>query len=525
MQNAQTELQNLLTQLEAHVTSATCPACGTPHTSRKELLRRLRTQRATSVALNEAAAALHRVRDQRTKLAAGLEERKNKSQQAEQNRAAFEREQALVVQIVSGCENSARQLALDPATPNIMAVLEAQRAEADRRSNEQTSVFEARQAAEATLRTQHSQAQREGEERQRDIAATTEVFNRLNSQLTQVRADAARLELTLETDANMITDSQAENQNLLNQVEERVIAKRDEVTNAQSVAAETTRNFEALKEELRTLDGTISALKKNIETRENALRTVKLPTDASSEVLTSTETAHRRRIAALEELKQKVTGLELAIETAATAAAAAELRERVRSAQAASAKLKAEQDLDTSWEAIFEKLGERLQATQERAVANYTEKYGPLTSVIQRRLRPVTGFEKILLEPEGSNIAVRVARGTDRLPPTDFFSQSQQQTLMLSLFLTACTTQTWSSFAPILLDDPVTHFDDLNAYAFLDLISGLLRTGLRDRQFVVSTCDERLFELARQRFQHLGERAKLFRFVSIGSEGPVIEPL
>ena len=65
--------------------------------------------------------------------------------------------------------------------------------------------------------------------------------------------------------------------------------------------------------------------------------------------------------------------------------------------------------------------------TQEQSVKNYTEEYGPITSVIQRRLRTVSGFEDISLHPEGGDINVRVTRNGELLPPTDFFSQSQQQ--------------------------------------------------------------------------------------------------
>ena len=108
--------------------------------------------------------------------------------------------------------------------------------------------------------------------------------------------------------------------------------------------------------------------------------------------------------------------------------------------------------------------------------------------------------------------------------PTDFFSQSQQQTLLLGLFLTACLSQTWSALCPIFLDDPVTHFDDLNTYAFLDLIVGLLESDSDQRQFIISTCDEKFLQLARQKFRHLGERAQFYAFSAIGAEGPVVEP-
>ena len=51
----------------------------------------------------------------------------------------------------------------------------------------------------------------------------------------------------------------------------------------------------------------------------------------------------------------------------------------------------------------------------------------------------------------------------------------------------------------------------------------MLENGLGGRQVVISTCDERLFQLARQKFAPFGNLAKLYRFVSIGRQGPIIE--
>ena len=113
----------------------------------------------------------------------------------------------------------------------------------------------------------------------------------------------------------------------------------------------------------------------------------------------------------------------------------------------------------------------------------------------------------------------------DELHPTEYFSQSQIQTLLLSLFLTACVSQTWSSLSPIFLDDPLTHFDDLNTYAFLDLVVGLLDVEGQGRQFVLSTCDEKFLQLARQKFRHLGDAAKFYQFSAIGADGPVVAHL
>jgi exonuclease SbcC len=91
------------------------------------------------------------------------------------------------------------------------------------------------------------------------------------------------------------------------------------------------------------------------------------------------------------------------------------------------------------------------------------------------------------------------------------------------MFLSAVLTQTWSAFAPILLDDPVTHFDDLNAYSFLDVIRGLIDEPGEGPQFIISTCEERLYRLMRQKFAQLNGKALFYEFSSIGDNGPKVE--
>ena len=66
----------------------------------------------------------------------------------------------------------------------------------------------------------------------------------------------------------------------------------------------------------------------------------------------------------------------------------------------------------------------------------------------------------------------------------------------------------------------MTHFDDLNTYALLDLISGLQNSPEGSKQFVISTCDEKLLLLARQKFRHLRDAAKFYSFSAIGVNGP-----
>ena len=144
----------------------------------------------------------------------------------------------------------------------------------------------------------------------------------------------------------------------------------------------------------------------------------------------------------------------------------------------------------------------------------------------QVRLQTSEGDIILELYPENGSIAVRIKRKEQKdLLPSDYLSESQIQIIMLCLFMSAALTQTWSSFAPILLDDPVGHFDDLNAYSFLDLIRGVITEPGKQHQFIISTCEDRLFRLMLQKFNRMNSKAIFYVFESIGENGPKVNRL
>lgn len=159
------------------------------------------------------------------------------------------------------------------------------------------------------------------------------------------------------------------------------------------------------------------------------------------------------------------------------------------------------------------------------AVANYVDAFGPLTTLIQKRLRVVYGFGDVSLNARGDEIKVLVSRNGKQLRPANYFSKSQKQILMLSIFLSGRLTQTWSGFAPILMDDPVTHFDDLNDFGFVEFMRGVIGTSPRKQQFFISTCEERLFDLMLKKFSGVDREAKFYRFEGIGPDGPAISEI
>jgi len=222
-------------------------------------------------------------------------------------------------------------------------------------------------------------------------------------------------------------------------------------------------------------------------------------------------------------LVEEVTRLEVAWSAAEKTASMTLIERRQSELQEGIAAAKAEQRrLCTAKEEFFERLRRRVDKVQHEAIGEYVESFGPLASVIQSRLRPVYGFGPMRLTAKGSEVEVSVEGSMhEALRPHLYFSQSQLQTAMLSLYLSAAYTQEWSPLSTVLLDDPVTHFDDLNSYALLDLLKGLVGGG-NERQFIISTCEDRLYRLMRRKFG--GLNAKFYEFKSIGADGPVVVP-
>jgi exonuclease SbcC len=232
------------------------------------------------------------------------------------------------------------------------------------------------------------------------------------------------------------------------------------------------------------------------------------------------------KVSRLEALRTEVTNFEIVIDSLQTSATLSKARHEMEDLEKQIQKKKNGLIQIQGWFSHYNNIFKELGLLRAKAIKEYTDKFGPLTSTIQRRLRSVYGFGEMELFSEKGGITVRVERkGEKNIRPSDFFSESQIQILMLSLFVSAALTQTWSTFGSILLDDPVTHFDDLNAYSFLDLIKGLIMESGKRSQFLISTCEDRLFRLMRQKFSKMDIKVISYVFESIGESGPKITKL
>lgn len=520
----QSELKSLLSQIQGHIRTGTCPLCGDEHGSKDELLRRIERQVATDAA-SVARTELRIIRENGQNLRESIGRNQQQQQTVKAQIAALANERAMLEAQIGDFVGSAAEVGIvvDPSLLADQIQSRLNRVEAE--IKELTESAQTTGAATDSARTALAIAKTTVVAQSREEATRREALTRINQDALRLQSDPRFLEIPL----NIESEQLARDQQI---AAEQLAGFKTEVTNTQNEITQKKAEISTLREQSAALKGQLQALRPQLSNLQRKLTQItarleesRFPPEASEDMLLSVIAEESRRQAQLVALRDSASNLEVAVDAMTTAAALTTLQQNVRSKEKSVAGAIRNRDQHQPWLAYFAKLSQLVSAQQNDAIASFTNEYGPRTSIIQRRLRSVYGFDDIEIQSQDSTIRVRVKRHGEELRPIDYFSQSQQQTLLLGLFLTACISQTWSGFAPVFMDDPVTHFDDLNTYAFLDLIVGLLDSDFGKRQFIISTCDEKLLQLAQQKFRHLGDRALFYRFDAIGPEGPVVEAI
>ena len=519
----QSLLRQLLLQLKDRVHDGTCPLCGEDHGSTDVLLQHIDQQ----MVADAASAVRVELREVRNNLASVSEQLANCKSQRTATDIEFERiaaERRVLESAVQKFEELARQNDVPIGDITILYVQQ-------HRGALQEEIEIRRQKVEELMvevRTNRAKVEHIQEEIEQVESRKSEAEANLETtqdQLALLLEDPRSGRLSLDIDPDQLRE-------LERRVGEEATTIGAELQAADNVVAQTSAELAAIQKErdLRQteLDGLrnrVAQIKGEIAELDARLEEANLRPEVKESTLLSEIAAESHAQAECLKLRGRTLGLELAIDRATTAAALSQLRQNLQNKQQLVAAAKQTGARYPSWLKYFRVLAELISTQRNEATEDFTREYGPRTSVIQRRLRSVYGFDDVEIRSHESSIRVRVKRRDEELRPTDYFSQSQQQTLLLGLFLTTCLSQTWSSLCPVLLDDPVTHFDDLNAYAFLDLVSGLVELEPEGRQFIVSTCDEKFLQLARQKFRHLEDRAAFYTFSAIDENGPAVDML
>ena len=527
LQKNQSELLSLLDSIERHILNNICPVCGTRHRSREELIEKLRFHRG--IQPKEIQEALKLLEDEKAKidkLEKYVSSLQLKLRQLEQKGEEAQKELLDIEEKIKVYEEKAASLDI-PITPeNSLSVIDSKKKKVLEQMNiKQQELFEQKSETKKLQEKLTTLVNWQGslEQKLRTIKSRQ---SQLRSMIDQISSDASTRQLSLELEKEMIQRELTSTNNIIEDLRKQIEIQQTENQNLQKKVGSLLEKKNILEREIQELDKEIFNSKKYIKEVESLINSLKLDLDIDTEQILVLKKDSIRKSSFLDSLQSEIINFEVALNAVETSTALAKIQQDIKNINKQLQNLRKEREQLNNWLSYFNTICKEIEDLQNRVLKEYTKKYGPLTSTIQRRLRSVYGFGDIRIYPQNGGIAVRVERkGEKDISPSDYFSESQIQIVMLSLFLSATLTQTWSSFAPILLDDPVEHFDDLNAYSLLDLIRGFITEPGRQRQFIISTCEDRLFRLMHQKFSRMDGKVIFYVFESIGENGPKIKRL
>ncbi|MGO8988140.1 MAG: hypothetical protein ACLQHW_04610 [bacterium] len=527
LQQSQSELKSLLDKIEMHIIDNVCPVCGTPHKSREELMEKLK--RLRGVQPEKIQNALRSFEDSKSKVQALKEQVSNlelKLNDLELGGIEAQNSLAVATKKLKNYEDTAVSLNFPKMSEDLAAIINSREKEIIGHINLKQQEL-SRRNSELEKREEelnsHYNKQKAHEQNARAIDSET---LQMQSMLQKLTGDALAREVSLEMSAEGINRDLATTSRVAEDLHRQVEASQTEFLNLQKETNSLIEKRDNIKRRIKELEKERVDSKKYIEEVETQIRRLNLSMDAEMSQILFPKKNLTEKLSRLEALRTEVTNFEIVIDSLQTSAAIAKIRHEMEDLKKQIQHRKNGLNQIQEWLSHYNNISKELELLRGKAIKEYTDKFGPLTSTIQKRLRSVYGFGEMELFSEKGGISVRVERkGEKNIRPSDFFSESQIQILMLSLFLSAALTQTWSSFGSILLDDPVTHFDDLNAYSLLDLIKGLIMESGRKNQFLISTCEDRLFRLMQQKFNKMDIKVISYVFESMGERGPKINEM
>jgi exonuclease SbcC len=521
----QADLDQLLDSIQTFIHEESCPLCGTPFESWEALLQSIRERRArlsedTSITVRyktliadesrardlvetttiEAAAAGSAIND--------LVRARNDSEQ----RVAINRER--LARFFGNDAASVTPSMLLQRRDEVMRQLSGLRTNADVVSHNISELDTSRSKEMSQRNAFHERVAA----LERDIQFLSDKVSELNARISPATLLAPVSVDELDTESGTLSRSIDDNLAL---VERRKLARADSEA-ALAIAKQRVANSIARREDcLSTLEG----LRQSTANIEQQLRALELPDDCNLQRIEQFLEKQQRLANSIRRLIDKAIEINRAIKARENRLQLLSRRQELASLDERIAQLDQRHRNLTKGLRGCNTIERLLKKERQTAIESHISAYGPLITNIQQRLRSVYGFGGVQLEARGGEAVVQVEwrNKSVQVPPTDFFSDSQKQILMLSIFLAGGLRQNWSGFAPVLLDDPVTHFDDLNAYGFVELVRGIITTYPNEWQFIISTCEERLFALMQKKFARLPSRAIFYEFVGMSEDGPIVE--
>ncbi len=501
LQKYQTELKNLLDNVERYITSNVCPVCGSIHKTREELLKKLQLQKGIqSKELKNALQNFNEYKKSKENLEAEIWELEEMYKQILEKEANIKSQINFINQDINNIYEKATSIELKMENISDLTTLEqqilAKYSHIEDQINFLKKTLTTYKKEKEKLLTKQENVHKEVKKEMKEKIELENMYNNLkNESLSrQVSFELCKEDI----------------QKSLEKITKQIIDLNNDIKNLQKMYDLKKEKIQCLYNEKQALKDKIEFLYSQITEKQEDIYKIEIlgkQIDVNVYQITSRHLNNllkqiENEIVDFKKLYEKILDFEIILDTSQKSALLEKFINEQENFKRELEKIKTKESDLERWNDFFLKIQEKIRDTKFEIINNYIKDYGPLASVIQSRLRPIYGIKGIELEPqkkEGSILVKANRKNGETLYPSEYFSASQLQIIALSLFLSASIIQTWSAFSPILLDDPVIHFDDLNAYAFLDLIKGIFIC-LPEKQFIISTCEERLFKLMRQKF-------------------------
>ena len=519
------DLTRILDELEAHVNDSMCPACGIDHKTQVDLLERIRSQKELRPAHVEELGSrclqlkryLQELDDVRKSLLFEQDAIKKSSQKHGMELVAK-------LQSITDFNNTLSHLGLSSDDANLKDTVSQLLMDCVYKLKGSQDALEIIRSETCSLaaRIKELESKRVQENEGRRLA--NDAIKTLEKQIKLLYSQAEAMNLSFDLNAADLEAKKGTIASKVVEIKKQMSDLESEGKCIRQAISETERIYNELNVTAISFRKETEMLEAELARFEGAFGNIG-PEIRSLDLVSEQRKQAVERLEGLESAMLRALTLERALDSVQRSAMVAELEARTRALTLQKQQVEKQTYALSAAKKWCTKVNGRLEEQNTNAVSNHVSAFGPLTTFIQKRLRAVYGFGDISLRPKGSEISVIVNWENKSIKPMDYFSDSQKQILMLSLFLAGRLTQTWSGFAPIILDDPVTHFDDLNAFGFVELIRGLVSTSPGKRQFFISTCEERLFQLMRKKFGNTERGAKFYRFESASPDGPIITKL
>lgn len=517
----------LVAELQHHVSTNRCPACGSEWPTTDALLQavasmlsgtpqeviELETQRAENqAAARKQSTVLEHLRSQCERLSQQHEALRGHIQQLEQTQA----ECAACIAAAVGCT---------PAEPDLPLRIRRARHDTNTALQDVTARLDvaSNELAEWSVRVSEL-GKREAERREAHLskaaqsAQAEETVEQLRRQLDEVSSREqwiGDLATALsQTGAEVVSREQERDSRLA-----MVKSQREKQVALEGSAS-------ALRARGRVATRELSDQKSRAEAIRRSLSDSGLPADASHEMLlTALRTAdeHLDSIREFSSLMVSCRAYSRLLDAReAQAVAAKALDDATTRQRDLERELHRLQGLVDQCDEFLGHLREVTASIEERRLGHYQ----PWVRLFYERLstHPYLGPLNLVVDHDEQEFRIQFDPPQGEVGPIaarDYLSMAQVNVVALSIFLASALLQGWSSLRTVILDDPVQHMDDMNALALLDLLHSFASL---NRQVIVTTAHMDLYKLMLVRFAPMnrerGDAFRAYRLLGVRREGP-----